>query len=217
MARKPTKEMKILRLVFPIVALMLNACNDRLRNGDLVFQINESSGFVDAIEAATNKSDLSFSHVGLISVTDSGVYVIEASPKHGVVATRLNDFYDDSAHDKNGKPMVRFYRAKVTQDIADKAVARAASFIGVSYDFAFSQGSNELYCSELIYECFIDENGQHLFPTQPMNFRDDKGNLPSYWIEHFNKLGIPVPENEEGTNPNDMANSDKVELLRIKP
>lgn len=208
--------MKPLRLILPIIALMLYSCHDRFRNGDLVFQINESSDFVDAIEAATNKPDLSFSHVGLISVTDSGVYIIEASPKHGVVATELNDFYDDSAHDGNGKPMVRFYRAKVAQDIADKAVARAASFIGTPYDFAFSQGTSELYCSELIYESFIDENGQHLFPSQPMNFRDDKGDLPSYWIEHFNKLGIPVPENEEGTNPNDMANSDAVEILKIK-
>ena len=216
MALKSTKDMKILRFVIPFFALMLNACSDRLHNGDLVFQINESSDFVDAIEASTNKSDLSFSHVGLVSVTDSGIYVIEASPKHGVVATRLNDFYDDSAHDKNGKPMVRFYRAKVAQDIADKAVARAASFIGTPYDFAFSQGTSELYCSELIYESFIDENGQHLFPTLPMNFRNDKGDLPSYWIEHFNKLGIPVPENEEGTNPNDMANSDAVEILKIK-
>lgn len=216
MALKSTKDMKILRFVIPFFALMLNACSDRLHNGDLVFQINESSDFVDAIEAATNKPDLSFSHVGIVNVTDSGIYVIEANPKLGVVATGLNDFYNDSAHDKNGKPMVRFYRAKVAQDIADKAVARAASFIGTPYDFAFSKGTNELYCSELIYESFIDGNGQHLFHTQPMNFRDDKGDLPSYWIEHFNKLGIPVPENEEGTNPNDMANSDAVEILKIK-
>lgn len=217
MALKSTKDMKILRFVIPFFALMLNACSDRLHNGDLVFQINESSDFVDAIEAATNKPDLSFSHVGIVNVTDSGIYVIEANPKLGVVATGLNDFYNDSAHDKNGKPMVRFYRTKVTQDIADKAAARAASFIGSPYDFAFSRGTNELYCSELIYECFTDEDGKHIFKTQPMNFRDENGELPPYWTEHFNQLGIPIPENEEGTNPNDIAGSDKVELLRIKP
>jgi len=200
-----------------IVTVLFCSCTETLRNGDIVFQVNDSSDFVDAIEAATNKSDLSFSHVGMVNVTDSGIYIIEANPKKGVVATPLVDFYDDSAHDRSGKPLVIFYRVKASQDIADKAVARAASFIGRPYDFAFSQGANELYCSELIYECFIDEDGKHIFTTQPMNFRDENGQLPPYWTEHFNRLGIPVPENEEGTNPNDMASSDKVELLRIKP
>lgn len=208
--------MRIRHLASLIIITLFCSCADTLRNGDLVFQINESSGFVDAIEASTNKLDLSFSHVGIINTTDSGIYVIEANPKHGVVATALSDFYDDSAHDVNGKPLVKFYQVKVPQNTADEAVARAKTFIGTPYDFAFSQGTNELYCSELIYESFLDNDGKHIFSIQPMNFRDEKGHLPPYWTEHFNNLGIPVPENEEGTNPNDMASSDKVELLNWK-
>jgi alpha-L-fucosidase len=36
---------------------------------------------------------------------------------------------------------------------------------------------------------------------------DADGNLPDYWVDHFRKLGIPVPEGVEGTNPADLARS----------
>ena len=38
-----------------------------------------------------------------------------------------------------------------------------------------------------------------------MNWRDADGNMPDYWVEHFRKLGMPVPEGVEGTNPADLA------------
>ena len=205
---------KCLWLIFLAVSLM--ACSDNLRNGDLVFQTNDSSDFTDAIVSSTDRDGLSFSHVGIVYSSDTGQYIIEATTKHGVVATAINDFLDDSAHDKKGHPLVRFYRIKISQDLADKAVKRALSFIGKPYDFAFSPGTESIYCSELVYESYIDEKGHHIFTTQPMNFRDAEGNLPPYWIEHFEKLGIAIPENEDGTNPNDMANSDMIEALRTR-
>lgn len=198
------------------LALLACSCHDTLRNGDLVFQANESSNFVDAIEAATYNGGLSFSHVGLVYTSDTGIYVIEATPRHGVVATPIEAFLDDSAHDTFGKPLVKYYRAKASHDLADKAVAKALSLIGTPYDFAFDTGTENIYCSELIYECFIGTDGRHLFETQPMNFRDANGNLPAYWVEHFGRLGIPIPENESGTNPNDMARSDKIKELAIQ-
>lgn len=208
--------MKFKNLVCFFFALVVCSCTDTLRNGDLVFQVNDNSGFVDAIETATNRDGLSFSHVGIVYLSDTGHYIIEATPKHGVVATTIEDFLDDSAHDSDGNPMVKYYRVKTTQDLADKAVLKAISFIGTPYDFAFAQGTENIYCSELVYECFLDKDGNHIFPSQPMNFRDADGNLPVYWEEHFKKLGIPVPENEKGTNPNDMAQSGIIKALKIK-
>ena len=205
-----------LRLILPIIAIVLSACSDCLRNGDLVFQTNDDSDFTDAIVSSTDRNGLSFSHVGILYSSDTGQYIIEATPKHGVVATAINDFLDDSAHDNEDNPLVRFYRVKISQDLADKAVKRALSFIGKPYDFAFNPDSESIYCSELVYESYLDENGCHIFTTQPMNFRDAEGNLPPYWIEHFGKLGIAIPENEEGTNPNDMADSEMIEALRMR-
>ena len=46
-----------------------------------------------------------------------------------------------------------------------------------------------------------------LFPSKPMNWRDAEGNLPKYWVQHFKKLGVPVPEGVPGTNPTDLSRS----------
>ena len=64
-----------------------------------------------------------------------------------------------------------------------------------------------MYCSELVYECYLMCDGQHLFEAKPMNWRDKEGNLPQYWQEHFEKLGMPVPEGVPGTNPTDLSRS----------
>ena len=46
-----------------------------------------------------------------------------------------------------------------------------------------------------------------LFPSKPMNWLDAKGNMPKYWVQHFKKLGVPVPEGVPGTNPTDLSRS----------
>ena len=62
-----------------------------------------------------------------------------------------------------------------------------------------------MYCSELVYESYLGENGTPLFCARPMNFRTADGTLPCFWAELFEQLGESVPEGIPGTNPNDMA------------
>ncbi|KES12289.1 hypothetical protein SASC598O02_000930, partial [Snodgrassella alvi SCGC AB-598-O02] len=51
------------------------------------------------------------------------------------------------------------------------------------------------------------------FPLQPMTFKSkDSGEFPEYWVKHFKKMGIPIPEGQPGNNPGDMSRS---ELLNI--
>ena len=64
-----------------------------------------------------------------------------------------------------------------------------------------------LYCSELIYECFLDSAGNHLFEAIPMNWRTPDGTIPQYWLDHFNKLNTPIPEDLPGTNPTALSRS----------
>ena len=49
-----------------------------------------------------------------------------------------------------------------------------------------------------------------IFPSKPINWRDAEGNLPEYWIKHFEELGLSVPEGMPGTNPADMSRSPHV-------
>lgn len=61
-----------------------------------------------------------------------------------------------------------------------------------------------MYCSELVYESYLDDNGEHIFLARPMNFRAPDGSMPQFWVELYDALGCPVPEGVPGTNPNDM-------------
>ena len=101
----------------------------------------------------------------------------------------------------------------------DSVLIRARSFVGQPYDNAFLPDNGALYCSELIYECFLDDDiyesgsDRHLFKAAPMNWRDADGNLPQYWVKHFKKLKMPVPEGVMGTNPTDLSQSSLLRKL----
>ena len=48
-------------------------------SGDLIFQVGIAGGMTEAIADATGgESDLSFTHVGIITVEPAGIYVLEA-------------------------------------------------------------------------------------------------------------------------------------------
>ena len=84
------------------------------------------------------------------------------------------------------------------------AIERAKQFIGQPYDWSYRPYNGKMYCSELIYYCYLDNEGSPVFKASPMNFRNKEGDIPSFWSELFNKIGEEVPEGIPGTNPNDM-------------
>jgi hypothetical protein len=73
-----------------------------------------------------------------------------------------------------------------------------------------------MYCSELVYESYLNDKGQHLFDASPMSFRDSEGNLPQFWIDLYGRLGEEVPEGVDGTNPTEMSQSPiLIEVARL--
>lgn len=192
----------------PFCALLLTACMEEavLRNGDLIFQANDDGGFVDAIE---NVTDGVWSHVGIIQVREDGIFVLEASPAQGVVRTPLGDFLDASAHDAGGRAVVRVCRvADLSAAEAAAAVARAEACMGRPYDYAFAPGVEALYCSELVFESFLREDGARIFRANPMTFKGPDGETDPYWIRYYERLGCGIPEGVPGTNPNDLSRED---------
>lgn len=188
-----------------LCAWTLTACMEEtvLRDGDLIFQANEDSGFVDAIE---NVTDGAWSHVGIIQLRDGGIHVLEASPAQGVVRTPLEDFLEASAHDADGRAVVRVFRIDgLSPAEAAAAIARAEACLGRPYDYAFAPGTDALYCSELVYEAFLREDGTNIFSANPMTFKAPDGDTDPYWIRYYGRLGVEIPEGVPGTNPNDLS------------
>ena len=62
-----------------------------------------------------------------------------------------------------------------------------------------------VYCSELVHASFLQDDGTPIFSAKPMTFKDPEGETDPYWTEYYARLGVPIPEGEPGTNPNDLS------------
>ena len=176
-----------------------------LLSGDLIFQENPDGAMTDAIEESTGGG---FSHVGIVERCPEGIFVLEATTEGGVKRTPLKEFADGSAHDAEGRPKVAVYRLEnFPGELKDSAILRAKQYMGKPYDYAYAQGTEALYCSELVWEVFLDEGGGHVFPTVGMNFKGPDGVTVPYWVAHYDSLGVAIPEGAPGTNPNDLSRS----------
>lgn len=170
-----------------------NSSFHRIRPGDLLFY-RDYDGMGSAISQSTGR----YTHVAIVESVGDTVWIIDATPQYGVSRRPLTiNYYDSSSI-----PDAYCFQWNVTKEV----LKRARSFIGLPYDHAFLPNNGAMYCSELIYECFIS-NDEHLFEARPMNWRDANGKIPTYWVEHFKKIGIPIPEGVLGTNPTDLAKS----------
>lgn len=168
--------------------------------GDLLFVVADDSGFSEAIADATAQHDsLKFSHVAIVGMQHGRPYVVEASSRCGVCRTAWDTFFSCAP---NGVVAMRVVANAFS---AEDALARAESHIGEAYDWSFLPHNGKMYCSELVYESYLLNDGRALFSARPMNFRDAEGNMPDFWITLFGKLGEPIPEGLPGTNPNDLS------------
>lgn len=181
------------------------------RSGDLVFQAGGDGEMSRAIEESTAGS---FTHVGIIERSGDGLFVLEATPRKGVVRTPFKEFADSSAHDADGKPLIAVYRVNnLSKTLKDSAVVRAHRYLGRPYDFFYAAGPDSLYCSELVWEVFLDADGGHIFPSIPMNFKNPDGAIDPFWAELYARHGRRVPQGEPGTNPNDLSKSERMKRI----
>ena len=188
--------------------------NGILQKGDLIFQSETLSEFSDAIAVAgspDSTSNLRFVHVGIIDFTKYGEYeIIEADPEVGVRAISLESFLKNSPG--NSKFVIK--RLNINFPVKD-VIERARKNIGKKYDWYYLPDNDMIYCSELIYDSYLDKEGNHIFHASPMSFKDKDGNYPMFWVELFNELGIEIPEGIYGTNPNDISSDTSLSTVII--
>lgn len=201
-----------------ILVFIMSACNSNfeLRDGDLLFSIGKSnSPMTTAIQSATaHQADIAYTHVGIVKIVDNECFVIEATAPEGVRQVSLDTFMNKAATDGQ-RTFVAVARLRPQfQYIIPQALARAQSKIGMAYDFAYSESNNAYYCSELVQKSFLETNGLHLFPAIKMTFKNPQTlSFDAYWMSHFAKLGLPIPEGENGSNPAQMSKSDCLDIV----
>ena len=185
---------------------------DRLRSGDLIFvglplDYNaEPDSMAAAISSATSvEGALNLIHVAMAEVEADSVWIIDATIAHGVDRHPLDTFLADFTLRDGSYP--EFIVKRVKGADAAAAIERAKAFCGQAYDVRFLPDNEELYCTELVQNCYLDATGKSLFESEPMNFKAPDGTMPPYWEWLFGKLGMAVPQGVPGTNPQRMAES----------
>ena len=154
-----------------------------LENGDLIF-VKDYSDIGRAIQESTGH----YSHVAIF--LDEKVY--HSSGKAGVVCQEPRYFFEsDCLYDIYSYPKI---------DI-QKVNKRAVQHLGASYNFSFYPDGDGYYCSQFITELLP------IFEPISMKFGDDIQEISDFWREYYRDLGLPVPLNQPGTNPSQLAAS----------
>ena len=154
-----------------------------LESGDLIF-IKDLSDMGKAIQESTGN----YSHVA--TFLDGQVY--HAITEGGVLAQSPEDFFE-------AEKVYDLYR--YTEIDCTEVKKRAESLLGSPYNATFYPDGNGYYCSQFVAEILPT------FETIPMKFGDDTQEISDFWREYYRELGLPVPLNQPGTNPSQLATS----------
>lgn len=200
----------LLALITLLMALGCGQRPERLQNGDLVFvglpmDYDAENGSMDqAISSATGEDGaLNLIHVAIAEVKADSVWIIDATIAHGVDRHPLSTFLKDFTLKDGSYP--EFIVKRVQGADANAAVEMAKTFCGRAYDVHFLPDNQDLYCSELVQKSYLDADGKPIFQSEPMNFKAPDGTMPPYWEWLFGQLGMPVPQDLPGTNPQRMS------------
>ena len=59
----------------------------------------------------------------------------------------------------------------------------------------------------------IDAEILPIFDIVPMKFGDGEKEVSDYWKKYYEELGVPVPVGQPGTNPGQLAKSEKLKYI----
>ena len=203
--------------ILSLILLGMTSCKKQTyqpQDCDLIFQVAKGNDFSKAITDATAQTDeIKIDHVGMIVMEKGVPHVLEASSKRGVSVVSLQAFIDELP---SGYIIKRVKSSSAIE--FEKVIQSAKSHIGEPYDWSYLPDNGKMYCSELIYECYRDNNGLPIFQARPMNFLDKDGNMPQFWTDLFKRLQEKIPQGVIGTNPNDLSKEEVLEeVYRLIP
>jgi len=190
------------------------------KNGDLIFQESATNEEISrAIKGVTSSiEDYHFTHVGMVFIDEhDSIYIIEATSPQ-VVLTPLNDYLYPKRQKDNAPPKSVVFRLKPEyHHCIPKAIEEGLKLLGKEYDDAYTLNDDKYYCSELIYEMLLRSNkGTPVFTLNTMTFKSpDTGEFLPEWVEHYNKIGILIPEGKPGINPGAMSRSQVVDMIQV--
>lgn len=168
-----------------------------VREGDVIFQTSQSAQS-PLIKMGTRSG---ITHCGIIVMKDGDAYVLETL--RTLVLTPLDKFI---ARGKDGR-----YWLKRSDN--ENIQIKYNSYLGKPYDLAFKFDNNKFYCSELIYDIYLNQLGVELCKPRTVDDYLILGvdRLPQIQSA-MNKRGITLEQ--YAVAPVDVFKSEK--LKRVK-
>lgn len=176
----------------------------RLHDLDLLFVVSQRSNAITEVTSGIDGYQID--HVGVLRKEDGKLKVVEAVYE-GVREVTFDEFLQSAPIVLVGRPAKRFHKRQTISNIMN--------LVGRPYDFIFQSGIEEVYCSELVSECFVDRHGAKLFPPIPMSFHDASGNITPYWNDFYSRRGMDVPEGKPGTNPGELSRRENIKFIYL--
>lgn len=186
-------------LVVLLLSFQVNA--QKFKDGDIIFQSSYSQQSA-AIEEATQSP---YSHCGIIFYENNVAYVYEAVQP---VGKRTLESWIESG--VNEKYVVK--RLKDSTIIGTNERAEMKKFIlnqfGKNYDGVFNWSDKEMYCSELVYKCYL--NACQIRLTTPLPLRDFNIDGPIVRKVMKQRYGNEIPYDELMVSPDQLFKSSKL-------
>ncbi len=157
------------------------------KEGDIVFQYSNSSQSNLILWATGSR----FTHCGIVVYEGIKAYVLEAS--NVVKLTPFNKWVDKS----------RFSQWEIRRVVNRDIKIDYKKYLGKKYDLAFSFDNDKYYCSELVYDIYLNQFGIRL--AEPRKVKEYNTLFIS---EQMKKRGIS--EEQYVVAPSDLLESDKL-------
>lgn len=149
-------------LLAPLAAFAPDRPEDRLRDGDIIFQ-ETASAQSKAIQLATHSR---YSHVGIVYFRNGKPFVLEAVQP--VRISSLSSFIGRSVGGHYVVKRLKNAEAILTKPVLAKMQRIGRSFVGKNYDWVFGWSDARIYCSELVWKIYQRAAGIELSPTKKL-------------------------------------------------
>ena len=83
----------------------------------------------------------------------------------------------------------------------------AERYLGCQYNHSFYPDNGKFYCSKYIAEILP------ILDIVSMKFGDVEKEVSDYWKKYYEELGMSVPVGQPGTNPSQLAKSEKLKYI----
>lgn len=204
-----------------LVSFSCQEKEDSFQNGDLIFVgipmdytlafDSVDSGKLIVVNQGVD-TNINYIHVGILELEGDSSWVIDATIRYGISRRPLSVFMQDFTLPDGKLPRFDVMRLQDNSKV-DLYVGNAKKFCGRPYNSLFSRNTDSLYCSQLVYESYINADGKRIFSEGPMNFKNKDGEFPPYWTWLFGVLNQEIPQDKLGILPAAIAESECVRLV----